>query len=105
MNGDGRRPEKSPGRQEQELLKQDPGMLQHRAADPAVDHAIEQRRADDRRQQFEAWWSSLGEDEMLRYLNERDELLLLLHEQYRYTPDEASREAEARLRHVRGSRP
>ncbi len=70
-------------------------MLEHRVEDPATEQAIEQRRADERRQQVEAWWSALGEDEMLKYLNQRDELLLLLHEQYRYTPDEASRTAEA----------
>lgn len=98
MKTPGRRtPGEAPGRREQRLLKEDPGILEHRVDDPATRHAIEQRRADERRQQVEAWWSALGEDEMLKYLNERDELLLLLNEQYRYTPDEASREAEALL--------
>jgi len=105
MNRKERRPpDTAPGRREQELLKEDPGILEHRVQDPAVEHTIEQRRAEERRQQLEAWWSSLGEDEMLRYLHERDELLLLLHEQYRYTPDEASRAAEALLRQVRQPR-
>src|SRR5512135_339377 len=90
----------APGRREQRLLKEDPGILERRQADPATEHAIEQRRADERRHQVEAWWSTLGEDEMLKYLNRRDELLLLLHEQYSYTPDEASRQAEALLRRM-----
>ncbi len=98
MQNEGRRtPDGAPGRREQRLLKEDPGVLEHRMQDPATERAIGERRADERRQQLEAWWSALGEDEMLKYLNKRDELLLLLYEQYRYTPDEASREAEALL--------
>ncbi len=99
------RQESPRGRREEQLLDEDPGILERSAKDPALERTIEERRVDERRQQVEAWWSSLGEDEMLRYLHERDELLLLLNEQYRYTPDEASRQAEALLARVRGGPP
>ncbi len=90
---------REPGRKEQQLLKEDPGVLAERAmtGDPALERAIGERREDELRQQFRQWWHTLGADETLRYLHERDQLLLLLHEKYGYTPDEASREADALL--------
>ncbi len=55
------------------------------------------KREPGRKEQQRQWWNTLGADETLRYVHERDQLLLLLHEKYGYTPDEASREADALL--------
>jgi hypothetical protein len=87
------------GRSEQKALHEDPAILMHGRAprDAGHDRLIAERRDDHLRQAFRQWWQGLSREQTSHYEHRRDELLLLLHEKYRYTRDEASREADRLL--------
>jgi hypothetical protein len=62
----------------QQLLREDPGISRTPAHGRLGDGRCHRgAREDELQQQFRDWWSSLDPDRMLRYLHERDELLLL----------------------------